>query len=81
MLKDLDIFKLQSDDQIEQIYIELNNNLLKYNNQYFHFNDINLTKYLKNPLNSSKYRFNKFKRNWENFNNHIQLLYHWFENR
>ena len=81
MLKDLDIFKLQSDYQIEQIYIELNSNLLKYNNQYFHFNDINLTKYLKNPLNSSKYRFNKFKRNWENFNNHKQLLYHWFENR
>ena len=81
MLKDLDIFKLQSDYQIEQIYIELNSNLLKYNNQYFHFNDINLTKYLKNPMNSNKYRFNKFKRNWENFNNHKQLLYHWFENR
>ena len=79
MLKGLDIFRLQTNDEIEQIYIELNKNLMKYNNQFFHFNDTNLFKYLKNPLNSIKYRFNKFTNNWENFNNHKQLLYHWFE--
>jgi len=79
LLKGLDIFKLQSDDDIEQLYIELNKNLLKYNNQYFHFNELNLIKYLKNPNNSTKYRFNRFKRNWENFNSHKQLLYHWFK--
>lgn len=79
MLKGLDIFKLQNDQEIDQIYTELNKDLCKYNNQYFHFNELNLIKYLKNPNNSIKYRYNKFKRNWENFNSHKQLLYHFFE--
>lgn len=79
LLKGLDVFKLQTNDDIERLYIELNKNILKYNNQFFHFNELNLTKYLKNPNNSLKYRFNKFKRNWENFNSHKQLLYHYFQ--
>jgi hypothetical protein len=73
-----DIFKLQTEDEIEQIYLKLNKDIYKYNSGYFHFSEENLIKYLRNPENSSTYRYNKFKRNWENFNNHKQLLHHFF---
>jgi hypothetical protein len=56
----------------------LNKDIYKYNSGYFHFSEENLIKYLRNPENSSTYRYNKFKRNWENFNNHKQLLHHFF---
>jgi hypothetical protein len=78
MLNDIDIFSLQSQEEIKKIYDILNQDLFKYNDRFFHFSDCDLTKYLRNPLNSTIYRFNKFKRNWENFNNHKQLLYHFF---
>lgn len=76
---DIDIFKIQTDEEIYQLYSEFNKNLLKNNNLYFHFPHLTLLKYLKCPKNSLKSRFNKFKRNWQNFNNHKQLLYHFFK--
>ena len=78
MLNKIDVFKLQTPDQIQQIYNELNKNLLVNNDKYFHFTESDLTKYLRNPNNSMVYRFNKFKRNWENFNMHKQMLKHFF---
>lgn len=78
MLRELDILKLQGPDEIEDIYTELNKNLIQYNSAYFHFNENELPKYIKCETNSPKFRFNKFKRNWENFNNHKQLLFHFF---
>jgi hypothetical protein len=78
MLSELNIWKLQSPEEIEECYFELNKNLAEYNSSYFHFNDTDLSKYIKCETNSPKLRFNKFKRNWENFNNHKQLLFHFF---
>jgi hypothetical protein len=79
MLRDVDVFSLQSQEEIKEIYDCLNNDLFKNNNKFFHFTDCDLVKYMRNPNNSTVYRFNKFKRNWENFNNHKQLLYHFFQ--
>jgi hypothetical protein len=76
MLRKVDVLKLQSPEEIEDIYIELNKNLIQYNSSFFHFNETDLSKYLKCETNSPKLRFNRFKRNWENFNNHKQLLSH-----
>lgn len=76
MLRKIDVLKLQSPEEIEDIYYELNKNLIQYNSSYFHFNETDLSKYLKCETNSPKLRFNRFKRNWENFNNHKQLLSH-----
>lgn len=78
MLSELNIWKLQSPEEIEESYYELNKNLAEYNSAYFHFNDTDLSKYIKCETNSPKFRYNKFKRNWENFNNHKQLLFHFF---
>ena len=79
MLTGIDIFALQDEDEIFEIYKELNKNLLKYNNAFFHFNENNLKKYIRCPNNSPVLRFNKFKRNWENFNIHKQSLNHFFK--
>ena len=38
-----------------------------------------LAKFLRNPENSLKFRYNKFIKNWQNFNAHKQLLYHFFQ--
>lgn len=78
MVSELNIWKLQSPEEIEESYYELNKNLAEYNSAYFHFNDTDLSKYIKCETNSPKFRYNKFKRNWENFNNHKQLLFHFF---
>lgn len=76
----MNVFELQSPDEIEELYIKFNKELLKNNDKYFHFPEAKLKKYLRKPNNSNKYRFNKFQRNWENFNNHKQLLFHFFKN-
>jgi hypothetical protein len=64
MFSKIDTFKLQTPEEIEFIYSELNKNLLLNNEKYFHFTDADLFKYLRNPNNSMTYRYNKFKRNW-----------------
>ena len=68
----------KSDEEIKFIYDKLNTDLLKYNEKFFHYNEHMLAKFLRNPENSLKFRFNKFIKNWQNFNAHKQLLYHFF---
>lgn len=78
MFKNYDFLQLQTDDDIESLYSVLNEHLNENNKFYFHFDNDQLHEFIKNPKIKSNTRFKQFKQNWENFNTHKQLLYHFF---
>lgn len=74
-----DIWKLQSPSKIKEIFNFLSKDLRKNNDNFFHYEEKELVKYLKNPNLNIEDRLLTFVKYWENFNNRKRCLQRFFK--